>query len=223
MAYGLQIFNDNSRTMLDSNDTAPNTFFTGETAHAYTNQPYPPSGTQTGDLVLCRPTSTTIDQVIGIDQNNNFVGSSSQNYFTQYTTGVTTAKVRRQDTAISATPSSGEYGMDVFDATGTSILFSATRSTHVKIIAQGLATPNSITTLSIPSGLSYNRIYAVVDATLLYIQPQVYVFPSWVLNYLYTFKPSNGTIEVSNLVSSGGSLQSNYAGTFPWALVYNPN
>jgi|TARA_R110002153_G_C13293015_1_gene495020 hypothetical protein len=239
MAYGLQIFNANGRTMIDSTDTAPNTQLLSVTATAANAQSYPPSGFTTGDLVLARPTSTSTTQFVGrynawpATNSANEVFANSANmysYNTYYSSGITTALVRTQAT-VTATPSSGEYGMDIYAANG-SVIFSATRSAGVKILSAGTIPASSILTYTIPSGLSYNRIFAVCNSTYLRVIPSFsYPFagssPRYEMRQMYEFIPGSSQIKMHNTYRIGysylGAGQANYNATFPYMIVYNPN
>jgi hypothetical protein len=237
MSYGVKVLNADGRTLLNSDELAPNTFITGKTASAYSSMVYPPVGFTTGDLALAKPasspvySSSTNGGSVPISASGSYSGSqrfwgssSHPSYFFQNTAGISTALVRTQSGNISA-PSSGEYGLDVYAPNGTTILFSATRSTSVKILATGVLSSNQDFTYTPPSSLDFSKIYAVCNSSMLYAIPQVFVFPSWVLSMSYTFFPNHSSpyIRVRNRTDMGGSTLTTNTALFPYMIVYDPN
>jgi len=234
MAYGLQVLNEDGRVQLDSTEIAPNTFLSNVTTTAYNAMTYPPSNFATGDLVLARPANTPLSGAtyIGIGQpiNNQevFYGSkyaqdAGFTYLYANTAGIVTALVKTQAGNISA-PSSGEMGLDVYSTNGTTILFSATRSTSVRVLAQGTLTSGQTFNYTPPSSLAFNKIYAVVNSTMFAAIPAVFVFPSWSLALGYTFYPnlSNPYIAVTNKTFMDGQEVSSTA-MLPYIILYDTN
>jgi|TARA_R110000744_G_scaffold160521_1_gene276803 hypothetical protein len=234
MAYGLQVLNADGRVQIDSTEIAPNTFISNVTTTAYSAMTYPPSNFATGDLVLARAANSPLSgpTYIGISQpiNNQelFMGSkfaqdAGYTYLYKNTAGIVTALLKTQAGNI-AGPSSGEMGMDVYSTNGSTILFSATRSTSVKILAQGTLTHGQTFTYTPPSSLTFTKVYAVVNSTMFASVPQAFVLPSWAINLGYTFYAAASApyIVVTNQTFVGGSEVSS-TGMVPYMIVYDTN
>ena len=230
MAYGLQVYNADGRVQVDTTEIAPNAYITNIAAHASSGMQFPPANTVAGDLIVARPANTPQSgtTVISKGQPYNYVdyfwgASQYPSYFPPNTAGIITGVMRTQ--AGIAAPASGEYGMDVYSTNGSTVLFSATRSTSVRVLAQGLLGPNSSYTYTPSASLDFQRIYAVVNSSMVFSQPQSFVFPSWVINLCYIFSPyaQTKTIEVVNKVYSSGYPVSNYSGQLPYMLIYDNN
>jgi len=234
MAYGLQVLNQDGRVQIDSTEIAPNTFISNVTTTAYSAMTYPPSNFATGDLVLARAANSPLSGAtyIGIGQpiNNQevFYGSkyaqdAGFSYLYANTAGIVTALLKTQAGNISA-PGSGEMGLDVYSTNGSTILFSATRSTSVRILAQGNLTSGQTFTYTPPSSLAFTKIYAVVNSTMFAAIPQAFVFPSWSLALGYSFYAAASApyILVTNKTFMGGSEVSSSA-MLPYMIVYDTN
>lgn len=236
MSYGVKVLNADGRTLLNSDEFAPNTFITGKTASAYSSMVYPPVGFTTGDLALAKPASTPVysDSTDGgsvpisvsssYSGSQRFWGSSSHpNYFFQNTAGISTALVRTQSVIPAA--SSGEHGLDVYASNGTTLLFSATRSTSVKILATGVLNSNQEFTYTPPSSLDFSKIYAVCNSSMLVSIPQVFIFPSWILTMIYTFYPNHSSpyIRVTNKTIMGVTTLTTNTAIFPYMILYDPD
>ena len=230
MAYGLQVYNADGRVQVDTTEIAPNAYITNIAAHASSGMQFPPASTVAGDLIVARPANTPQSgtTIISKGQPYNYVdyfwgASQYPSYFPPNTAGIITGVMRTQ--AGIAAPASGEYGMDVYSTNGSTVLFSATRSTSVRVLAQGLLGPNSSYTYTPSASLDFQRIYAVVNSSMVFSQPQSFVFPSWVINLCYIFSPyaQTKTIEVVNKVYSSGYPVSNYSGQLPYMLIYDNN
>lgn len=230
MAYGLQVFNADGRIQVSTTEIAPNAYITNIAAHSSSGMQYPPANTAAGDLVVARPSNTPQSgtTIISIGQPVNnvdyFWGASQYpSYYTPNNAGIITGVMRTQ--AGLAAPSSGEYGMDVYSTNGSTVLFSATRSTSVRVLAQGVLGPDSTYTYTPSSGLDFQRIYAVVNSSMIISLPQNFVFPSWNVSMGYVFSPyaQTKTIQVLNRVNSGGSYLTNYSGQFPYMIIYDNN
>jgi hypothetical protein len=115
--------------------------------------------------------------------------------------------------------------MDVYSTNGSTILFSATRSTSVRVLAQGVLAANSEIDYTPPSNLTFTKIYAVVDSTALFAFPAVFVFPDWTSNMSYSFHHGASTpfIRMNNRIQSQGQYITNYSAQFPYMLVYDTN
>ena len=233
MAYGLQVLNADGRVQIDSTEIAPNTYISNIATTAYSAMTYPPSGFATGDLVLARAANSPLSGItyIGISQPINgqelFMGSkfaqdAGYTYLYKNTAGIVTALLKTQ-TSISA-PSSGEMGLDVYSTNGSTILFSATRSTSVKVLAQGTLTHGQTFTYTPPSSLAYTKIYAVVNSTMFAAIPAAFVFPSWSISLGYEFfaSASSPYITVTNKTFVSGQEVSS-TGMLPYMLVYDTN
>jgi len=234
MAYGLQVLNADGRVQMDSTEIAPNTYISNIATTAYSAMTYPPSGFATGDLVLARAANSPLSGItyIGISQPINgqelFMGSkfaqdAGYTYLYKNTAGIVTALLKTQAGNISA-PSSGEMGLDVYSTNGSTILFSATRSTSVKVLAQGTLTHGQTFTYTPPSSLAYTKIYAVVNSTMFAAVPAAFVLPSWSigLGYLFHASASSPYITVSNKTFVNGQEVSS-TGMLPYMLVYDTN
>ncbi len=237
MSYGMQITNADGRVQIDTDEIAPNTYISNTVASAYSAMEYPPSGFATGDLVLARPanspsafvgTSIPICKGQTINNQEHFYGSkyaqdSGYTYLFANTSGINTALLKTQAGNI-AGPSAGELGLDVYSTDGSTILFSATRSTSVRVLAQGVLANGQEFNYTPSSSLNYNKIYVVVNSSILYVQPANSFFPSWVVAMLYYFYPNATSpyIRVSNKTTSNGSLVSTTA-LFPYLIVYDTN
>jgi hypothetical protein len=236
MAYGMQIFNADGRKQLDTNESYPNTQLKNVTTSAYSAMAYPPSGYVAGDLILARPVNSPVYTSggyvpIAMGTLNRFYGSqtstSSQNF--QNTAGIVTALLKNQSVGIGA-PSTGEYGLDIYDTNGSTLLFSATRMTGVRLLAAGTVAMGSSVTYTPPSSLDFNKIYAVVNGSLMNYIPPV-GFPvnsqSWTFTNGYHFFNAASTpyIVVEHKFIQGGSGGSSATGTgtFTYMLVYDPN
>jgi hypothetical protein len=160
---------------------------------------------------------------------SRFYGSqtstSSQNF--QNTAGIVTALLKNQSVGIGS-PSSGEYGLDIYDTNGSTLLFSATRMTGVRLLAVGTVTIGSSVTYTPPSSLDFNKIYAVVNGSLMnYIPPIGFPVNSAAQTFKlgYHFFSSASTpyivVEHKYLFGNGGSATG--TGTFTYMLVYDPN
>lgn len=233
MSYGLIISNADGREQINSTETAPNTFISNVTTSSYNSMTFPVSNTSAGDLTLARPANSPIGTSTPIalartslsSNPTHFWGSSSNAlYFYQNTAGIVTALLKTQAGNISA-PSSGEHGMDVYSTNGSTILFSATRSTSVRVLAQGVLAANSEIDYTPPSSLTFTKIYAVVDSTVLFAFPAVFVFPDWTSNMSYSFHHGASTpfIRMNNRIQSQGQYITNYSAQFPYMLVYDTN
>jgi len=232
MSYGLQVWNADNRKQIDTDELAPNTYLTTPVSTAYSAMSYPPSGFTTGDLVCARPQSSTGHSVISlgrpISNVQQFFGSQAiQNagFTFEYSlpSGIVTALVKTQ--AGIGSPSAGEFGMDVY-ASNNTLLFSATRSRSVKILATGVVTGGQTFTYTVPSSLTFSNIYAVVNTTLSLAIPAAFVFPSYSFAVQYRFYPHVSTpyIEARNFVFSNGQVVSTWAGgSFSYMLVYDTN
>ena len=135
-----------------------------------------------------------------------------------------TALLKTQSGNISA-PASGEYGLDVYSTNGSTILFSATRSTSVRVLAQGVLSANSEIDYTPPSSLTFTKIYAVVDSSVIYAIPSGAFWPDWASLMFYSFHHGASTpfIRISNRIQSGGQYITNYSAQFPYMLVYDTN
>ena len=236
MSYGMKILNADGRTLINTDEVAPNTFISNRTATAYTSMVYPPAGFVAGDLVLAKPASSPIyssptdggsvpiSASASYNGSRRFWGSSSHpSYFYQNTAGISTALVKTQAGNV-AGPSAGEYGMDVLSSDGSTFLFSATRTTSVKILATGVLSANQNFTYTPPSELDYSRIYGVCNSSMIYAIPQVFVFPSWSVGMNYIFYPNHSSpyIRVQNVTNMGGT-NVNATALFPYMILYDPN
>lgn len=236
MSYGMVILNADGRVQINTDEIAPNTYINSKTASAYTAMSYPPAGTAAGDLVLAKPATNPVLYGGGVPiclgqplgGQKYFYGAKAYQdagytYLWANTSGINTALLKTQAGNIPG-PAAGEHGLDVYSTDGSTILFSATRSTSVRVLAQGVLTSGQNFTYSLPAGLDFTKIYAVVNSTMLYVQPAVFVFPSWVVEMSYTFYPTAGIpyIKIINETRSNGSLVSS-PGVFPYVLVYDPN
>lgn len=238
MAHGLQVWNADGRKMIDSTEVAPNTYLANLTTTSYSAMSYPPSGFTAGDLVMARPVNspTLLGGTfvpIGIGRS---VGSTQQFFGSQAiqtaghtewanTSGIKTGLIKTQSGNISG-PAAGEYGLDVYAADNSTIMFSATRSTAVTILAQGSLTGGQSFTYTPPASLDYSKVYGVVNGTTVMNVPQSFLFPSWVFNVMYRFYTTASTpyITAQNIVTRGGSNISGWAGgRFAYMMVYDPN
>lgn len=242
MSYGLQIYNEDGRTQINSEEVAPNTYITGKTASAYSAMGYPPSGFTQGDLILARIANTPVTRGTGVnayvpmargrDVSNglkSFHGSKAIQdagftYEFANTAGINTALLKTQSGNI-AGPSSGEFGLDVYKADGTTILFSATRSTSVKVLAQGTLNQNETFTYECPAGLTFSKIYVVMNSTYSIVYPANFVFPSWSIQLIYKFYPNSSPqkIQAVNSVTSDGQPVPGSGTQFSYVIVYDPN
>jgi hypothetical protein len=173
MAYGMQIFNADGRKQLDTNESYPNTQLKNVTTSAYSAMAYPPSGYVAGDLILARPVNSPVYTSggyvpIAMGTLSRFYGSqtstSSQNF--QNTAGIVTALLKNQSVGIGS-PASGEYGVDIYDTNGSTLLFYATRMTGVRLLAAGTVAMGSSVTYTPPSSLDFNKIYGVTNGTIM--------------------------------------------------------
>ena len=194
---------------------------------------FPVSNTATGDLTLARPANSPTGTLTPIAlartsvsaNPTNFWGSSSNaSYFYQNTAGIVTALLKTQSGNI-AGPSSGEYGLDIYSTNGSTILFSATRTTSVRVLAQGTLSPNSEINYTPPSNLTFTKIYAVVDSAVIFAFPSGPFWADWSSTMYYTFYHGASTpyIKMSNRIQSGGQYVTGYTGEFPYMLVYDTN
>lgn len=241
MSYGLQVFNEDGRKQVDSEEVAPNTYITGKTASAYSAMEYPPSAYVAGDLILARTANTPTTIGTGVNAyvpisrgrdvaaGSSFYGSkriqdAGFTYEWANTAGINTALLRTQAGNIPG-PSLGELGLDVYKADGTTILFSATRSTSVKVLAQGTLSQNQEFTYECPAGLSFNKIYVVVNSTYSVVYPASFVFPSWSIQLVYNFYPnaSPQKIVARNSVTADGSPVAGNGTEFSYLIVYDTN
>ena len=241
MSYGLQVFNEDGRVQVNSEDVAPNTYITGKTTSAYSAMEYPPSAYVAGDLILARaadtPTTfgTGVNAYVPISRGRDvsagpsFYGSkriqdAGFTYEWANTAGINTALLRTQAGNIPG-PSVGELGLDIYKEDGTTLLFSATRSTSVKVLAQGTLSQNQEFTYECPAGLSFNKIYVVVNSTYSLIYPAVYLFPSWAIQLGYRFYPnaSPQKIVARNSVTSDGYPVAGSGTEFSYMIVYDTN
>lgn len=238
MAHGLQVWNSDGRKMIDSTELAPNTYLANLTTSAYSAMSYPPSGFTAGDLVLARPVSnptllggTRVPIGIGrtISNTQQFFGSQAiQNAgHTEWpnTSGIKTGLIKTQSGNISG-PAAGEYGLDVYAADNSTIMFSATRSTAVTILAQGSLTGGQSFTYTPSASLDFNKVYGVVNGTTIFNVPQAFLFPSWEFNVMYSFYTTASIpyIVVQNKVTSNNQNVSGWlGGMFAYMLVYDPN
>ena len=238
MSYGMQILNADGRVQIDTDEIAPNTYISNKTTSAYSAMSYPPSGFATGDLVLARPADNPVlfgNQYVPIcigqplSSGSYFYGAKQYQddgytYLWPNTSGINTALLKTQAGNISA-PSSGEYGLDVYSNNGSTILFSATRSTSVKVLAQGVLGNGQSYDYTPPSNLNFNKIYAVMNSSILYVQPAVSFFPSWVIQMNYNFYPtaSSPYIKVINETRGNGTVVTGVAALFPYLIVYDTN
>jgi hypothetical protein len=243
VSYGLQVWNQDGRKQIDTDEIAPNTYLTAPATTAYSAMSYPPSGFAAGDLVCARPVTynqVRVTSVAGgsfvpisvgrtIGNVQQFFGSQAiQNGgHTEWpnTAGIKTALIKTQSGNISA-PASGEYGMDIYAPNGTTILFSATRSTSVTILAQGVLSGGQTYTYTPHSSLDYDKVYAVVNSTLSLSIPQAFLFPSWSYAVQYKFFTTASTpyIVVQNTVLQNDQIASGWlGGSFAYMLVYDPN
>jgi len=233
MSYGMKIYNADGRIQINTDEVAPNTFISNVTTSSYNSMTYPVANTSAGDLTLARPANSPIGTAttIALARTNvstnptHFWGSSSNaSYFYQNTAGIVTALLKTQAGNISG-PSAGEYGMDVYKTNGTTLLFSATRTTSVRVLAQGTLSANSDFTYTPPSYLDFNKIYAAVDSSVIFAFPQVSVFPDWVsfMSYSFAHGASTPYIKISNRIQSQGQYVTGYSASFPYLLVYDTN
>jgi len=232
MAYGMQIFNADGRKQLDTNESYPNTQLKNVTTSAYSAMAYPPSGYVAGDLILARPVNSPVYTSggyvpIAMGTLNRFYGSqtstSSSNF--QNTAGIVTALLKNQSVGVGS-PSSGEYGLDVYDTNGSTLLFSATRMTGVRLLAVGTVTIGSSVTYTPPASLDFNKIYAVVNGSLMnYIPPIGFPVNSaaqtFTLGYHFFSSASTPYVVVEHKYISGGGSATG-TGTFTYQLVYDP-
>jgi len=233
MSYGMKIYNADGRIQINTDEVAPNTYISNVTTSSYNSMTFPVSNTSAGDLTLARPANnpTGTATPIALARTNlatnptHFWGSKSNAlYFYQNTAGIVTALLKTQSGNISG-PSAGEYGMDVYETNGTTLLFSATRTTSVRVLAQGVLSANSEIDYTPPSYLDFNKIYAAVDSTCLFAFPAVHVFPDWTSNMSYSFHHGASTpfIRMNNRIQSQGQYVTNYSAQFPYMLVYDTN
>ena len=241
MSYGLQVFNADGRKQIDSDEVAPNTYITSITNSAYSAMEYPPSAFVAGDLILARPVDSPTTVGTGVNAyvpisrgrvvaaGESFYGSkiiqdAGYTYEWANLSGIVTALVRTQAGNIPG-PSPGEQGLDVYKTDGTTILFSATRSTSVKVLAQGVLNQNETFTYECPPELSFNRIYVVVNSTTSVVYPASFVFPAWTIQTLYNFYPnaSPKKIVAQNAVLQDGQPVPGSGAEFSYMIVYDPN
>tara|TARA_R110002153_G_scaffold249910_2_gene406468 strand:+ start:392 stop:1093 length:702 start_codon:yes stop_codon:yes gene_type:complete len=233
MSYGIKIYNADGRIQVNSDDLAPNTYIADWGFSAYSAMTYPVANTSAGDLTLARPAnypigvSTPIMLVGNINngQPTHFWGSSSNpSYFYQNTAGINTALIKTQLGNISP-PANGEYGLDVYAADNQTILFSATRSTSVRVLAQGVLPRSSEAIYTPPSGLDFNKIYAMVNSTSIIAFPASFLAPSWSAYMMYRFYHGVSVpyIKMENKIYSNSSEVTDYNAQFPYMLVYDTN
>ena len=234
MAYGMQIFNADGRKQLDTNESYPNTQLKNVTTSAYSAMAYPPSGYVAGDLILARPVNSPVYTSggyvpIAMGTLSRFYGSqtstSSQNF--QNTAGIVTALLKNQSVGIGS-PQSGEYGLDIYDTNGSTLLFSATRMTGVRLLAVGTVTIGSSVTYTPPSSLDFNKIYAVVNGSLMnYIPPIGFPVNSaaqtFTLGYHFFSAASTPYIVVEHKYIFGGGASATGTGAFTYTIVYDSN
>lgn len=242
MSYGLQVWNQDGRKQIDTDEIAPNTYLTDPVDTAYAAMSYPPSGFVAGDLVVARPvlsnptliSNSFVPISIGRLQSGNvntesFFGSkeiqdAGKTFEWANYSGIKTALIKTQSGNI-AGPSAGEFGMDVYAPDGTT-LFSATRSTSVTILETGVLRGGQTATYTPPAHLSYNRIYAVVTSTLTLSIPRAFVFPAWdyAVQYRFYTTATIPYIVMQNTVLQDRQIASGWlGGSFAYMLVYDPN
>lgn len=247
MSYGIQILNADGRVQVDDRGYAPNTYLKSISAQAYTAMSYPPANYVTGDLVIARPASNspthptapqtattgsaTGDYIPMARHRNNgdFYGSDntpSTEY--QNTAGIVTGLVRSQYGNIAA-PAAIEYGLDIYsDNSTTDVIFSATRSTSVSVLAQGVLTQGSSITYTPPSTLSWDKIYAVMNGTEQfwnYGQAAV-LLPSFGHFQGYEFYPNASTPYIKMIAETtlfGQQIGGMVGGEFSWMIIHDPN
>ena len=235
MSYGMQIFNVDGRRQLDTNEPFPNTQIKSVTTSAYSAMNYPPSGYVAGDLILARPVNNPVYTSggyvpIALGTISRFYGSqtsaSSSNF--QNTAGIVTALLKKQ--SIIGAPASGEYGLDVYDSNGSTLLFSATRSTGSRLLAVGTVAIGSTVTYTPPSSLDFNKIYGVTNGTIMSHIPAI-PFPvnsqqqTFRLGYHFFSAASTPYIVVEHkyIFGPGGGTSATGTGTFTYMIVYDPN
>ena len=233
MSYGMQIFNVDGREQLNTNESYPNTQLKSVTTSAYSAMSYPPSGYVAGDLILARPVNSPVYTSggyvpIAMGTLNRFYGSqtsaSSGNF--QNTAGIVTALLKKQ--SIIGAPASGEYGLDVYDSNGSTLLFSATRSTGSRLLAVGTVAIGSTVTYTPPSSLDFNKIYGVTNGSIMSYIPAI-PFPVnqaeqiFTLGYHFFSAASTPYIVVEHKYIFGGGASATGTGTFTYMIVYDPN
>lgn len=241
MSYGIQIFNQDGRKQVDSDEIAPNTYLTNVTSSAYTAMAYPPPNYVNGDLVLARAADNPVTVGTGtgayvpiargrvINSTQYFYGAKAIQdagftYEFANTAGIVTGLVRTQAGNLQ-TPSPGEYGLDVYSTDGSTILFSATRSTSVKVLATGVLKQNETFTYNCPPELSFTKIYVVVNSTEMVIYPGSFFLPAWAITKYYRFYPNSSPPQVSatNVTLADGQPISDTGSDFTYMIVYDTN
>ena len=234
MSYGMRVLNADGRTLIDTDEVAPNTYLANVATSAYSAMSYPPSGYAAGDLILGRPVNSPVYTSggyvpIAMGTLNRFYGSqtsaSSTNF--QNTTGIVTALLKTQSGNISG-PSSGELGMDIYAANGSTILFSATRSTSVRLLTTGTVQLGSAVTYTPPSSLDFNKIYVVTNGSIISNIPAI-GFPvnsaaqTFTLGYHFFSAASTPYIVVEHKYIFGGGASATGTGAFTYTIVYDSN
>jgi len=236
MGYGIQCLNADGRVQVDSSELTPNTYLKSISAQAYTAMTYPPTGYVSGDLVIARPANNSPLQG-STDGGAQFMSrerstgkfrghSGTASYLYNNTAGIVSGLVRSQYGNIAA-PAAVEYGLDVYhESDQSNVIFSATRSTSVTVLAQGVLTQGSSTTYTPPTTLSWDKIYAVMNGTEFFYSAGGSVIPSFAASQGYSFYPNATSpyIRMSAGTSlNGQSISAMVGGAFGWMIIHDPN
>lgn len=173
MPYGFQVLNDEGRVIIDSNVGTANDYTTATETLAYTDAAFGavPTGYQLGDNILARPMDSTTVRYnwVSLNWSGKFYGAaptigSTITELEAPVDGLVIALMRSQE---GLAPSAGlGYGLEVFDSTGTNLIFTNDIPNMAEIMAMGQLTPNaSPITYTIPDGYDPKRFFAVLDPT----------------------------------------------------------
>ena len=168
MAYGFQVLNEAGRVIIDSNEGYSNDYCTETQVLPFTQAAFdaPPTGYQVGDSKIARPLDTTTVRYSWVSLNfyGNYYGHSSLDIYEEPVDGLVTALMRSQ---IGLNPAAGNgYGLEVFDSSGTNLIFTNDIPNMADVMQFGQIARNSAPiTYTIPAGYDPTRFFVVVDAT----------------------------------------------------------
>lgn len=159
--YGIWVVNDNNETIIDSRDGYANMYIDSKGSAYSAGSTYPPTTLAAGDLVVAHPLElTTYDNDGNLgrqEQTNGIFGTVAD--------GASSGGLRWAvlKTSIGLSPAPGEYGLEVYDASGNVIFQSIVN--QVQVLYAGRLTAALSAQFSC-AGYDMNNIYAVMNNTV---------------------------------------------------------
>jgi hypothetical protein len=161
MAYGIEVKNASGRTVFNSDETYPNYYSVSGPVTANGYSPNPSYSAGSSSILLARPHSNAsgavfYDPVSGVFGATSFGVTDSMRSFFGMANGIRYAKFDSQAAIARAT--SG-YGIEVFESTGSSILYSSNITYGFNILAVGSLVGVSEVTYTPPAGVAFNTVF----------------------------------------------------------------